>query len=153
MSFALYISNIEYGPIWSFMYLFILTFSILFLFLIDQKKLFMFWSPKDKIMVLFMRIWEVNSHLLSLFWCLKIKMERRENDKRTSYKLTIMEQDPLSLNPSIQSNFYFYVRYLKFKNQIYTIYMSHIWLKMGENWRKTFSGNYLFFVQFKEMDI
>ena len=43
VSFDLYISNIENGTISSFMYLFILTFSLLFLFLIDQKKnLFMF---------------------------------------------------------------------------------------------------------------
>ena len=40
VSFDLYISNIENGPISSFTYLFILTFSLLFLFLIDQKKKF-----------------------------------------------------------------------------------------------------------------
>ena len=40
VSFDLYISNIENGPISSFMYLFILTFSLLFLFLIDQEKKF-----------------------------------------------------------------------------------------------------------------
>ena len=53
----------------------------IFLFFIDNKKIIHGLIPEDKIMVLFMRIQEVNGYLLSLFGCLKIKMEMRENEK------------------------------------------------------------------------